>query len=55
MIHRLPVLRLALALAALCAASAVSALPIQWTLTDVLFDDGGTATGSFIYDADLNA
>lgn len=28
------------------------ALPVIWTLTDVEFDDGGTATGSFIYDAD---
>lgn len=28
--------------------------PIMWTLTDVLFDDGGTATGTFIYDAAEN-
>lgn len=34
--------------------SSVQAAPIQWTLTDVLFEDGGTATGSFIYDADTN-
>lgn len=31
------------------------AAPIMWTLTDVLFNDGGTATGSFVYDATTNA
>lgn len=31
------------------------AVPVLWTLTDVLFDDGGTATGSFTFDADTNA
>ena len=30
------------------------AASILWTLTDIVFDDGGTATGSFIYDADTN-
>jgi len=35
--------------------SSVQAIPIQWTLTDVLFEDGGTATGLFNYDADTNA
>jgi hypothetical protein len=33
------------------AATAAQALPVQWVLTDVEFDDGATATGSFIYDA----
>lgn len=28
------------------------AKPVRWTLTNVQFDDGGTATGSFIYDAE---
>jgi len=28
--------------------------PIVWTLQGVTFDDGGTATGSFIYDAATN-
>jgi hypothetical protein len=28
------------------------AAPVQWTLTDVFFSDGGAATGSFVYDAD---
>lgn len=37
-----------------CWMTSVQAVPIQWTLTDVLFDDGGTATGSFIFDADTS-
>jgi len=36
-------------------ASAASAAPIEWTLTDIEFSDGGTATGSFIYDADTTS
>lgn len=31
-----------------------NAAPIRWVLQDVLFDDGGTAFGSFVYDADSN-
>lgn len=31
-----------------------SAIPVRWTLSGVTFSDGGTASGSFIYDADLN-
>jgi hypothetical protein len=27
------------------------AIPVNWTLSDVTFDDGGTATGSFTFDA----
>lgn len=30
------------------------AIPVLWTLTAVEFDDLGTATGSFVYDADTN-
>lgn len=30
------------------------AFPLQWTVNDVVFDDGGTASGSFFYDADTN-
>ena len=29
-------------------------LPVEWTLDNVSFDDGGTAFGSFVYDADAN-
>jgi hypothetical protein len=32
----------------------VNATPIMWNLQGVTFDDGGTATGSFIYDADTS-
>ncbi|MDH3747547.1 MAG: PEP-CTERM sorting domain-containing protein [Gammaproteobacteria bacterium] len=31
-----------------------NAVPITWTLTDVIFDDGGTGTGTFVYDAAEN-
>lgn len=30
------------------------AAPVTWTLTGVVFNDGGTATGSFTYDASTN-
>lgn len=41
--------------ALLASAPAADATPIVWTLEDVAFDDGGTASGSFVYDADLDA
>jgi hypothetical protein len=31
------------------------AVPVLWTLIGVGFDDGGTASGSFVYDADTNS
>lgn len=31
------------------------ATPIQWSLSGVTFDDGGTATGSFFFNADTTA
>jgi hypothetical protein len=34
-------------------AGIASAAPVTWTLNGVTFDDGGTATGQFDYDADL--
>ena len=33
----------------------VEATLIQWTLSDVAFNDGGTASGSFLYDADIQS
>lgn len=30
------------------------AVAVTWVLQDVVFDDGGTAFGSFVYDADTN-
>jgi hypothetical protein len=35
-------------------AVSLSATPVNWTLSGVTFNDGGTASGSFIYDAGLN-
>jgi len=32
----------------------VQAAPITWTLNNVVFDDGATVTGSFVYDQDTN-
>jgi hypothetical protein len=29
-------------------------IPVTWTLQDAVFDDGGAATGSCVYDADLD-
>jgi hypothetical protein len=37
----------------LLGAASVEAGPIVWTLDGIQFDDGGTATGSFVFDADL--
>jgi len=34
--------------------SVASAQPIKWTLNNVIFSDGGTASGSFFYDAETN-
>lgn len=33
---------------------AAHAVPVQWTLSGFTFTDGGTASGSFVYDADTN-
>ena len=30
------------------------AVPVTWTLHNVVFEDGATASGSFVYDADTN-
>jgi hypothetical protein len=39
----------------LVGAMAVQAVPVTWYLSGVSFNDGGTAAGSFVYDADTNA
>src|SRR5689334_13211018 len=44
-------LALALVLVAACASRA-QAMPILWSLSDVTFSDGGTASGSFVFDVD---
>jgi hypothetical protein len=33
---------------------AANAFPVTWTLSGVTFSDGGTATGSFVFDVDTN-
>ena len=38
----------------LLGATAAHATPITWTLQDFVFNDGGVATGSFVYDADTD-
>lgn len=38
----------------LATSMSVNAMPITWNLHDVMFDDGGTASGSFVYDADTS-
>lgn len=35
-------------------ASAAQAAPVKWTLSDAVFGDGGTATGTFIFDEDTS-
>ncbi|HUP04955.1 MAG TPA: putative Ig domain-containing protein, partial [Bryobacteraceae bacterium] len=52
LLRRFRALTLLAALAAL--APLVSAAQVKWTLHSVTFADGGTATGSFVYDADSN-
>jgi hypothetical protein len=45
-----------LCLVTICCALAgsASAVPVTWTLHQVVFQDGATASGSFTYDADTN-
>ncbi|MEO1574163.1 MAG: hypothetical protein AAFU65_04300 [Pseudomonadota bacterium] len=55
--HSSPARRVVLATAALLAmglAPMAHAVAVTWVLQDVVFDDGGTAFGSFVYDADTN-
>ncbi len=43
----------ALSFLVLCVlASSAFAAPVTWTFDNVVFDDGGTLTGSFVFDAD---
>jgi hypothetical protein len=43
-----------LAACTLALSAAADAAPVVWTLVDGVLDDGGTASGSFVYDADTN-
>ena len=48
-------MRTGIALLVLFFSGAASAVPVQWTLKDVILDDGANLTGTFIYDADAPA
>jgi hypothetical protein len=41
-------------IAILSFANSASAVPLTWTLMSAVFNDGGSATGSFIFNADTN-
>ena len=43
-----------IALILLFACGTATAIPLEWTLNDVLLDDGQYLTGQFTYDADTN-
>ena len=47
------VLKLIVGFAGMVCVSAAQAIPVQWHLRAVVFNDGSTASGSF-YDADIN-
>ena len=46
-------MRHALGVILLFVLGSAQATPVVWTLDNIVFDDGGTATGSFIFDADI--
>lgn len=50
------ILRGAVLAIALCLVGATTAMaaPVTWSLYGVTFEDGGVATGTFVYDADTN-
>ena len=35
-------------------AAAAQAVPVQWSVNGLVRDDGGTVSGSFVYDADTD-
>lgn len=47
--------RALLALSLFAVTSAAQAIPVKWTLSGVTFNDGGTASGSYVYDADTSS
>lgn len=44
--------RMFLGLVLMSAATLANAMPVQWTLSNVTFNDESTVTGSFVFDAD---
>lgn len=49
-----PIALLIAALAAIGLTAPANAAPVTWTLVNAVFEDGGTASGTFTYDADTN-
>lgn len=47
-------LRIPCVLACFFLSFSAAAIPITWSLVGVTFTDGGTASGTFVYDADTN-
>lgn len=52
--NKLSVMFVATVVGVVLTAAPAVAVPISWTLSGVTFDDGGTASGSFFYDADTD-
>ena len=50
----IPKIRCSILVVALLASASAGAATVTWTLDNVIFADGGTATGSFVYDASTN-
>jgi hypothetical protein len=48
-------MRFVIALLCIFSAASAQAIPLEWTLDNVVFSDGGTASGSFFYDADTSS
>jgi len=47
--------KIVLFIIAFFASATVCAAPVQWTIDSLFFDDGGTGSGTFTYDADTNS
>jgi hypothetical protein len=47
--------RAVLAVIAFFASVVANAMPVEWTIDSLVFDDGGKGSGTFTYDADTNS
>ena len=52
---RLSALVAAMLMAFFVMSSVACAVPVRWRLVDIVFDDGGIASGSYVFDADTNS
>jgi hypothetical protein len=46
--------KIVLFIAAFFASASVCAMPVEWVIDSLVFDDGGMGSGTFTYDADTN-